>query len=84
MFCKSSFLKSSVLSIALGVTLMASATVPAAAAYEPVRGNSKFERPADQWINYGPRIAGKDKLPGARTTTGNAEMPMHFPSKKKD
>jgi len=69
MFCKSSFLKSSVLAIALGVAAIASATVPAAADYPvPVRGNIKFERPADQW----PAAVG--------TRMHNAEMPI--PTKK--
>ena len=70
MFCKSRLLKWTVPTLALGVTALASATVPAAADYPvPVRGNIKFERTSNP------------SLPGARMH--NAEMPMPFKKSKK-
>jgi hypothetical protein len=66
MFRKSSLLKSGVLAFAVSVTAIASAAVPAAADYVPVRGNIKFEASTNP------------SLPGTRMR--NAEMPM--PTKK--
>jgi hypothetical protein len=89
------FRKSSVLAIALGVTTIAFVSVPAAAfvkqpqvskAYSPhlttTVGQARYpmDRLGTPTIN-GPRVTGG---PGARTTMGPAEMPMHFPTKKKN
>jgi len=88
------FRKLSFLAIALSVTTIAFASVPAAAfvkkpqvskAYNPHlrttvgRARYPMDRLGGPWIN-GPRVAGG---PAARTTMGSAEMPMHFPTKSK-
>ena len=78
------FRKSNFVAIALSVAAIASAAVPAAAYPTLVRGPATFNRPGGQSIYHGPMIAGRDKLPGERTTVGTAEMPIHFPTKKKD
>jgi hypothetical protein len=67
---KSGFLTSGLLAMALGVTAIASVTIPAAADYVPVRGNIKIEAKPNP------------ALPGLRMH--NAEMPVRYgrPSKK--
>ena len=90
------FRKSSFLAIALGVATIAFASVPAAAAfvktpqvskaYDPHRRTTvgRAMYPMDHRLGgppvNGPSVSGG---PGARTTMGWAEMPMHFPTKKK-
>jgi hypothetical protein len=70
---------SSFLAIALGVTAVASASVPAAAFSSRSLVSAQLSRPDSSWIN-GPRVTAG---PAARTTMGNAEMPVRIRSKSK-
>jgi hypothetical protein len=87
------FRKSGFLAIALSVATIAFASVPAAAfvkqpqvskAYNPhlrtTVGRARYPMDRLGGSISGPRVVGG---PGARTTMGPAEMPMHFPTKTK-
>jgi hypothetical protein len=67
------------LAIALGVTTIASASVPAAAFPSQSGVSAQLSRPDSSWI-YGPRVVAG---PGARTTMGRAEMPVRIWTKSK-
>jgi hypothetical protein len=67
------------LAIALSVAAIALATVPASAYPEPVRGPITFNR--QDAGPFGPRVAGRDKLPESRTTVGLSRY--RFPGKSK-
>jgi hypothetical protein len=70
---------SSFLAIALGVTAFASASVPAAAFSSRTLASAQLSRPDSPSI-YGPRVVAG---PAARTTMGNAEMPVRIRTKGK-
>jgi hypothetical protein len=87
------FRKSGFLAIALSVATIAFASVPAAAfvkqpqvskAYNPhlrtAVGQTRYPMDRLGGSISGPRVTGG---PGARTTMGPAEMPMHLPTKTK-
>ncbi len=67
------------LAIALGVTTIASASVPAAAFASRSLVSPQLSRPDSLSIS-GPRVVAG---PSARTTMGNAEMPVRIRSKSK-
>ena len=73
------FRLSTFLAIALGVTAIASASVPAAAFSSRPLVSAQFSRPDSPQI-YGPRVVAG---PAPRTTMGNAEMPVRIRSKSK-
>jgi hypothetical protein len=70
---------SSFLVIALGVTTFACASVPAAAFSSRTLASAQLSRP-DSLSIYGPRVVAG---PSARTTMGNAEMPVRIRGKSK-
>jgi hypothetical protein len=73
------FRLSTFVAITLGVTAIASAGAPAAAFSSRPLVSAQLNRPDSSWIN-GPRVVAG---PAARTTMGNAEMPVRIRSKSK-
>ena len=67
------------LGIVLGAMAIASATVPAAA-FTQTRVSAQLSRPDRSWMINGPRVVAGA---AARTTMGNAEMPVRIRSKSK-